>query len=250
MNETIVERKRRERKEKLEKQRKAQQRQIIVFVGTLCIIVIALIYFLNSDFFKVKEVYVGKVEHISNTDIGKAKSLGEKKNIFFFPSAEIRTIFQDNPWVKNVEIRKDWPDRVIIKINERKPFGYITDGIKYYAVSDDGFVLEISDTPENLVQFADLPLKKPEVGSQIKSEEFSQAIKIFKSLPESFKKGVRVISARSPERIIIYMNGIEILYGMAEHLEEKNAVLKQIIQREGTAVISIDIRVPTNPVVK
>lgn len=250
MAETVAERKKRERKEKLELQKKKQKRQYLVILVIILALIVGIVYFMTSDFFNVKKVQVTGGEHIVEENKAGVRKLVLGKSIFRVPTGNIKSILSRNPWVKEVKISKDYPDRVVININERKPVAVLSDGISYYTVSGDGHVLEISEKPSQLVQIMDIPLKNLSVGEKINSEEFKQALEIYKSLPQSLKKDVMVISAPSVERIVMYVGGVEVIYGMAEHIEEKNTVLKEILSREGTSVISIDIRVPTNPIVK
>lgn len=250
MNQTLAERKRKERLEKLERIRRRQRRQFIAFLISLVLIIALAIYFLNSGYFRVKAVNFKGTSHIAEENLKKAKNMFTGKNIFRIPIKDVREILMSTPWVKEVEIHREFPDRINIRVIERKPVATITDGIQYFLVSDDGMVLEASDSQPELIQIADLPIKRLKPGDIVKVEEFNEAMKIYTNLPLSIKKKVSVISAPSTERIILYIRGVEVLYGMAEHLEEKNAVLEQILKKEGTSVISIDIRVPTNPVVK
>lgn len=250
MSETLAERKRRERQEKLKRIRRRQRQQFIAFVTVFILVIGAAIYFFNSDYFKVKRVNIYGARHISKGNIDKARGMFIGKNIFRIPIRDVKGIFLSSPWVKDVKIYRDWPDSVNVKVIERKPIASITDGIQYFLVSDDGVVLEVTDTAPDLIQIADLPVKKLRPGEKVKTDEFTEAMKIFVNLPPFLKKKVSIISAPSVERIILYMGGVEVLYGMAEHFEEKNAVLEQILRKEGKSAISIDIRVPTNPVVK
>lgn len=250
MSQTLAERKRKERQEKLEKIRLRQRQQFIGFLIAFVLIIALTIYFLNSGYFKVKTVGFEGVSHITKENLEKARNMFTGKNIFRVPVDGAKKILMSSPWVKEVEIHRDFPDKVNIKVIERKPVASITDGIQHFLVSNDGVVLEVSDSAPELIQIADLPVRKLESGDEVRAEEFDEAMEIYTSLSLSLKKQVSVISAPSTERIILYISGVEVLYGMAEHLEEKNAVLEQILKKEGTSVISIDIRVPTNPVVK
>ncbi len=250
MNQTLAERKRKERQEKLERIRRRQKRQFIGFLIAFVLIIVLAIYFLNSDYFKVKAISFEGTSHLAKENLEKIKNMFTGKNIFRVPVKDAKEILSSSPWVKEVEIHRDFPDKINVKVIEREPVASITDGIQYFLVSDDGMVLEVSDSAPELIQIADLPVRKLKPGDEVKTEEFNEAMEIYTGLPSSLKKKVSVISAPSLERIILYISGVEVLYGMAEHLEEKNAVLEQILKKEGTSVISIDIRVPTNPVVK
>lgn len=205
---------------------------------------------LNSDYFSIKEVKVNGAEHVSESELDKARLALLDKNIFRAPLEEVRNKLTSNPWVKEVKFKKDYPRTIIITIVERRPVVQVSDGINYFTVAEDGMVLEEKGEPVNLVQVVDLPIARPEVGKVIDAQEFKDTITILNSLPSDIRKEVLVVSAPSSDRIIFYVGGTEVIYGLAEHIEEKNTVLKEILSREGTSAISIDIRLPTNPIVK
>lgn len=250
MSETYAERKRRERERRIKEQRRKQQIQMAIAGGLIVAIILIAVVILNSDFFRVKTVHIEGARHVPAQTIKAAQDAGRGVNILRYPGAKVRAILLKSPWVKDVTIKRRWPDTIEITIAEREGTYSIFDGLKYYLVAPDGVVLAVSEEPPTRVQIADLPIKKLSVGSVVKSEEFKQAVAILSSLPRALSKGLTVISASSPERITLYINGVEVLYGMAESQQEKNTVLQEIFSREGTSVISVDVRVPTNPVVK
>lgn len=250
MTETLAERKRRERQQKLEMLRRRQRMQLAAVAGALAAVVVLAVVFLNSSYFEVRTVTIEGAAHVPAVTLERARAIGLGSNIIRYPSARVAALLTRNPWVREATVRRRWPNEVVVKVVERTPEYSIFDGIRYYLVASDGVVLKVSETPETSVQIADLPVKKLEVGDTVTAEEFAQAVRIVRKLPADLRKGLTVVSARSLERITLYVNGVEVLYGMAEHEDEKNVVLREIFSREGTSVISIDVRVPTNPVVK
>lgn len=49
--------------------------------------------------------------------------------------AAIRTALEALPWVAEVEVRKQWPDRVLVRLDEHRPYGWWTQG---RLVAEDG----------------------------------------------------------------------------------------------------------------
>lgn len=223
---------------------------MLIAALVVAVLVAGVVTLLSSDYFSIKKVRVSGSEHVSEKEIDRARLALLDKNIFRAPLEQVRDRLQSNPWVKEVKFDKDYPHTILIKIIERKPFVQVSDGINYYTVSEDGMVLEELTEPVNLIQVVDLPISKPATGEVINAPEFKDTVTILNSLPENIRKNVLVVSAPSSDRIIFYIGGTEVIYGLAEHIEEKNTVLQEILSREGTSAISIDIRLPTNPIVK
>lgn len=250
MSETFKERKRKEREKKLQEARKKQRRKMLIASFIIILFLTLILFFLNSSYFEVKKVEVSKTKNISPEIIEKSKSLLIGKNIFRAPIGKARQVLSSDIWVNKVEISRDYPDKLIVSIGERKPVAQVSKEGIFYVVADDGMVLKRSVESEGLIEIADLPLKNIQVGAFLKSKEFEEAMKVYRHLDPDIKKKVMVISASSKDRLIFYIDGIEVIYGDTAYLEEKNKILKEILKREGKKVISIDLRVPDTPVVK
>lgn len=250
MSETLKEIKRREREKKLLEARKRQRKKLLIFFAAFLAFASVLVFFLNSDYFRVRNVTTTKTAHINKAKVEKAISLLKGKNIFRAPVSEAKEVIISDPWAKEVTIKRRLPDRMEIRIVERRPVAQISKDGFYYLISEDGMVLERSIEQKDLIEIADLPVKSVKAGSRLRSREFQEAMKVYRSLDSDIKRQVLVISAPSTDRLIFYIGGIEVVYGQATYLAEKNLILREILKREGKKAISIDLRVPDNPVVK
>lgn len=250
MAETFAERKRRERLEKIKEARKRQTRRLII-AGIAAAVVIALVIFLlNSPYLKIKEVRVTKTAHLSEGEIRKVEKMLSGKNIVFAPVGDARDSLLKNPWLKEVAFHKRYPSKIEVVVKERVPVAQIAYQGKFYLVSEDGMVLDTLFEPADIIQIADLEVKDVKPGKVIKSKPFNDAISVYRSLPADLKKKVLVISAPVSEKIIFYIGGIEVVYGAPDYADEKNQILQEILKREGSKAIYIDLRVPNSPVVK
>lgn len=250
MPETLVEIKRREREKKLREARKRQKRTMAAAVAVFILFILLAVFFLSSDYFKIKTVNFSKTVHVSSKTLAEAEKILRGKNIFRAPVKKAAEVLLRDPWVKEANIKRKLPDKIEVVIAERKPAAQIAFEGFYYLVSDDGMVLERRHSPEDIVQIADLPVKTVKVGRALKIAEFESAMKVYKGLDSELRQKVLVISAPSADRIIFYLGGIEVIFGQAEYLDEKIKILKEILKREGDKAISIDLRVPDNPIVK
>jgi len=248
--ETLVEIKKREREKKLQEARKRQKRTMILLVAVFILFTLLLVFFLNSDHFKVKTIAFNRTVHVSGKALSKAEKLLQGKNIFRAPVKKTVEVLLSDPWVKEVNIKRKLPDRIEVTVIERKPVAQIAFEEYYYLISDDGMVLERRQSPEDIVQIADLPVKSIETGKVLKSTVFGSAMKVYKGLDRDLRQKVLVISAPSADKIIFYLGGVEIIFGQPDYLDEKIRILKEILKREGDNAISIDLRVPDNPIVK
>ena len=95
-----------------------------------------------SEFFTIKNFIIKNTE---NTDIDLAYSKLEKfknNNIFLINNDEIGSIITDLDFVKDIGIKKIYPDKIEININEHKIVAVISNKENKYILSEEGHIIE------------------------------------------------------------------------------------------------------------
>jgi len=74
------------------------------------------------------------------------QALAEKlvlgKPLFWVDAEELRARIEAKRWVRNLQIRKDPPDRLSLVVEERRPILWLVRGNWVFLVSDDGILLD------------------------------------------------------------------------------------------------------------
>ena len=79
-------------------------------------------YFYNSEYFKVKNIDVEDNTHYKNEEILDLIHGVVGANIFEINKKSVEdTITGGLTWVKRVELSKIFPDRIVVRLVERKP---------------------------------------------------------------------------------------------------------------------------------
>lgn len=91
---------------------------LVVFGGTATM----MRSLLGSQFFNVKQIELEGNHRLSREELlalveGKANG-----GLWQVPLEEIREILKRNPWIRDVEVARQFPDKVRVKISEREPF--------------------------------------------------------------------------------------------------------------------------------
>ena len=63
------------------------------------------------------------------------------KNLLFFDTEQVYTLFEDNRYVEVLCVKKEFPNVLKVEIKERREVFYVALGDKGYATTDNGFVL-------------------------------------------------------------------------------------------------------------
>ena len=218
-------------------------------------------YFYNSGYFKVKSVDIQDNIHYEDKEIITLVQDLVGNNIFEVNKKKIEdTITEELNWIKEVELSKIFPDKVIIKLIERKPSLKIVYKSEYFLVDDEGVVLDkISE--ENLDSYKDLILVKNAVnynitiGEKIAKKNVLSCVEIYKVFDSELKsiiKEARLENNISGDIVFQTNDGKEIIFGDSSYIAEKVEILKQLLKEEAdyTIIDSIDLRSPESPVIK
>ncbi len=104
--------------------------------------------------FSVSSVIVdGRVE-TETSEIGRRLAIKRGDLMLYVDIDEARARIESMPWVKSAEVRRIWPGRIYVKINERRPIArWQIDG-EIFVIDGEGKKI----TGEKKSEFASLPL--------------------------------------------------------------------------------------------
>ncbi len=110
---------------------------ILISIAVVSIAFYILIF--KYEYFMVEKVTVNGNVRVSDNEIIKRSGIMKGISNIFFYSERVKNEILKNPWIKNVSISKEYPKRVVIKVQERKPFCiFAKDQTEYFYISDDG----------------------------------------------------------------------------------------------------------------
>lgn len=98
------------------------------------------LFFENAYFF-VREIQVRGGEKVGGDEIVAMAGLRQGMNIWKIDPGGIETKVAKHPWVRRVLVRRDFPRRIVIEVEERTPKAIVALGRLYY-VDADGVVFK------------------------------------------------------------------------------------------------------------
>ena len=82
-------------------------------------------WFLSRPFFPLREVVVVTPPgQVTAAQIEYAARSTVSGNFFTVPLAEVRERFEKLPWVRRAEVRRRWPDKLELRLEEHQPVAY------------------------------------------------------------------------------------------------------------------------------
>lgn len=180
--------------------------------------------FVNTDYFKIKEIKVVGENTLLKTDIiNKIESLKES-NIVYINTGEIEKLLRQDARIKNVSIRKVYPSRVEINLEERVPYVYVKKGNDIF-LSDEqlnifGYIFE-SETKNIPVVIYD------------ENEEVKKDLKIIisKIKNKDLYDMISEIRKSDKEYRIILVDGIEIITDTLVSVDKYDNAYRLYIQK-------------------
>jgi cell division protein FtsQ len=137
-------------------------------------------YVVSSPYFNISDIAIEGNVNFKRDDLISLCGVRIGQNIFSVMTEDVYTRLTSNPWIKNATIKKEMPDRLHIKINERNPAALLmSQGI--YLMSGDGVVLmEVShDSDLHVFIETGLPVIVEQLSFQYKAGERVNSEEVF-----------------------------------------------------------------------
>ena len=121
--------------------KKPRKRSVSGAILTFAIVVIATV-FLMSVFLRISDISVVGNEHYTDDEIIKAIDIEQGDNLIFFDRfAAISRVFAKLPYVEEVSVSRQLPDKVVITVQECKALAYIAVGDENWTIDHSCKVL-------------------------------------------------------------------------------------------------------------
>jgi len=97
----------------------------------------------------VESMYGMELKHVNKLTL-RAGLLGRIKGNFFTTNLEqVRTAFESVPWVRRATVRREWPDQLIVEVEEHEPLGTWGEDGRLLSVKGDVFTANLAEADED-----------------------------------------------------------------------------------------------------
>lgn len=114
----------------------------------------------DNRYFAVREIHIRGAEKVGGSEIVAMTGLKQGMNIWKVDPTVIEKKVAKHPWVRRVLVRREFPRRVVVEVEERVPRAIVALRKLYY-VDSDGLVFKEVGAGEN-VKFPMLTGMRPE----------------------------------------------------------------------------------------
>ena len=223
-----------------------------VFISIIFVFLLGIYAATQSELLDVDEIEVVITggNEISSDEVVTLSGISLSQSMISVDSREAESEILKNSWVDEVEVRKDWPDSVLIWVSLRAAFAHVVTIEGNFATVDiNGIVLKNSrmDSSTNLVTL--LAEKLPAPGAKV--EGVQMLLEAAKSITPDLQKWVKIISPTANGVRVELDDSVFVDLGAHQDFTNSISDLKAVLgQVELTCIQSIDVSIQDNPVVK
>lgn len=214
----------------VEKFKKRERLRCIVFrVFLFVLISVFMITLICSSFFKIDNVKIDGSEKYENEQLVQKAELNGKNLIFLDTDKLEKNLKHEFPYIKDVDVRKNYPDGITLVITENEAKYYCSLDGKYYILSSQLDVLEICDDAacsSSLVKLEAKSVKAAAVGEKLAFDDKTTSEKMSKltekiSTHEIFDKVTCVELDKTDGIKLLYDSRLTVVLGNDERIDVK-----------------------------
>lgn len=235
----------REKKKKSKKEKQAEDKKIkagiIKIVMVILLIIVAIIILLVSPIFDITHIEVVGNNQISAERIVSLSGLKVGDNIFNNIKMRIITNIEEEPFIENVQIERNLPGTIQIKVQERNIDYQLKLINGYIYINKQGYILEKAEKEVNNIILIE-GYKTPEetlLNSKRVAQDDLLSLNTIMKLTESAKNlevkdKITSINIENKDDIVIYSKSENklIYIGDGSNIQNKMLYIKSILEKE------------------
>lgn len=262
-----------ERAQRAKQARAARRKPVIilgVFLGLAVALALAFAVLSRTSVFAIESMDVVGAEHLTASEVSALVEVPQGTTLLSVDTEAIERSLKRDAWVQDVTVNRVFPSTLQVVITEREiaavveiPMGS-AQTMQNWAIASDGMWLmaipardsevgqrlsaKIYEDQQEALHITGVPYGLvPEIGSYCTDSNVNNALSIVDGLTTSLSGQVKKVSATDAESTLLTLeNNIEIAFGTADNIREKERVCVEIMEKYPT-VVYINVRVVDRP---
>lgn len=245
--------------------------RIIAVLAALAVLCAAFVALYFSSAFTIEEVKVEGVDHLTESDMQALVSVPAGETLLRVDASAIEQSLKRDAWVQGVTVHRDFPSTLRISVTERKiaavvelstqdakstqPWAISSDGIWLMPIPEQSSELgksisqRIYEDAASALHIVDVPYGTvAEIGTSCADDNVNNALAIVSGMTTELADEVKVVSATDADSTKLTLeSGVEIAFGAAENIRDKERVCLEILKEHPDKVAYINVRVVDRP---
>ena len=252
------EKQRNKRKKKMTSQKvkmSIQLKKKIKVASLIVLVIVAIILFLLSPIFNIKEVQVVGNSKISKERIISLSRIKNGTNLYRTSKKEVKANIKQEPYIRNVTVKRILPSDIEITVEERVLEYLFEFGNSYAYIGSEAYILEMSE--ENIedklkIKGYSTSEEKMKPGNRLCREDIDSLNDVIEIMESAKNNGIDsyidMIDISDKTNYILYINSEKkkVHLGDTSNLDTKMPYIKVIMEREkdieGEIFVNVDLR--------
>ena len=245
--------------------------RIFVAIGVVVVLLAGWAALYNSPAFTIENVVVNGVEHLTSDEMAQLANVPADTTLLRVDAANIESRIEKNAWVADAQVNPVFPNTLEINVTERPVFADVeiltgsSATVKQWLIAEDHTWLmpvpdagsdaakatsaKVYDDVASALHIKDVPFgTKAAIGEKCTDANVNNALDILSGLTtELASRIVSVSAAGTAETTLVLDNGVEIAFGKAEDIRDKERVILKILEENEDNVSYINVRIVDSP---
>lgn len=212
------------------------------------------VYFMVHSIQQVKLLPITRIvfsgnRHLTDEELRALSGVYFHDSLLVLSESSVSEHLLKSPWIRSVQVRKQFPDTLSLVIKEAEPFALLDMKGHLFLVDEKGALLEE-------LRGDSIPFLPVITGDPFRHKEgFAEAVRLAKVMNEqgfaAERDQIEIIADR-PEDLTLMVDGTHVKFGNGEYEQklERFAVLEEEVRSRGIPVEYIDLRFANRAVVK
>lgn len=225
----------------------------------------------SSSTFSIENIEVNGVEHLTSDEMSQLAAVPAGSTLLRIDTGLIEARLEQNAWVQDATVKRAFPNTLQIDVVERTVAAVVeiptadAKTVKSWAVSSDHIWLmpipekgsaaaastsaRVYEDTEGALHITDVPYgTQASIGRECTDGNVVNALDIVYGMTTALADQVKSVSAAGPDETVLMLdNGVEIAFGKAENIRDKERVVLKILEENEGSVAYINVRSAANP---
>ena len=204
----------------------------------------------RSPLMQIREVSVTGTESLDPRYVASLSGL-RGQSLLRVDTGAARDRLLALPAVKDVSISKQWPGKMLIRVEERHPWGYWQIKDQPYVIDDEGVVLDDLRPDENAPVIFELDTERRlAAGDHVDADAVMLSQELIDESPRALNENVAKLEYSQHSGLTVtFDSGLRAIFGDSRDLDYKLSVLYVLLdkaQGQSLAVHDVDLRFGEN----
>jgi cell division protein FtsQ len=104
----------------------------------------------SSDFFQITAMKIAGNHMVSKEQITVLSKVDIHSNLLAININQVKSLLESHPWIAGTEITRDWPNRLVITVKEKKPVALLSRETGLFYLDNKGRTIALANPTQEL----------------------------------------------------------------------------------------------------